>query len=41
MLHKERVLIGRSNDGKPIYKWATGNSLDELHDFPFGGSEWI
>lgn len=32
MLHKERVLIGRSNDGKPIYKWATGNSLDELHD---------
>ena len=32
MLHRERVLIGRSSDGKPIYKWASGNTLDELHD---------
>lgn len=32
MLHKERVLIGRNEAGKPIYKWATGNTLDELHD---------
>ena len=32
MVHKERVLIGKNDQGKPIYKWATGNSLDELHD---------
>lgn len=32
MIHKERVLIGRNDRGKPLYKWATGNNLDELHD---------
>lgn len=31
MTYKERVLIGRV-DGKPVYKWATGKNLDELHD---------
>ena len=32
MQHKERVLIGKNDQGKPIYKWATGSNLDELHD---------
>ncbi len=32
MVRKERVLIGKDENGKPQYKWATGNSLDELHD---------
>lgn len=32
MQHKERVLIGRDENGKPIHKWATGSNLDELHD---------
>lgn len=32
MIHKERVLVGKNDAGKPLYKWATGNSLDELHD---------
>ena len=32
MQHKERVLIGHTDQGKPIYKWATGSNLDDLHD---------
>lgn len=32
MIRKERVLIGTGKDGKPMYKWATGNNLDELHN---------
>ena len=32
MQHKERVLIGRDDQGKPKYKWATGSNLDQLHD---------
>lgn len=32
MIRKERVLIGKNDAGKPIFKWATGNSLEELHD---------
>lgn len=32
MIHKERVFVGRNDQGKPLYKWATGNNLDELHD---------
>lgn len=32
MMHKERVLVSRTDDGKPVYKWATGSTLDELHD---------
>lgn len=32
MVHKERVLVGKTDAGKPIFKWATGNSLEELHD---------
>ena len=32
MIRKERVLVGTGKDGKPMYKWATGNNLDELHN---------
>ena len=32
MAYKERVLIGREANGKAKYKWATGRSLDEMHD---------
>ena len=29
---RQRVRIGVDKDGKPIYKWATGYSVDELND---------
>ena len=32
MPYRERVLIGRDGLGKPIYKWACGKNLEELHN---------
>lgn len=32
MLRKERVLVGKDDLGKPKYKWAAGNTLEELHN---------
>lgn len=31
-MYKERVTVGRDPAGKPIYKWACGSTLDQLHD---------
>ena len=30
--HKQRVRVAVAEDGSPVYKWAHGNSIDELND---------
>ena len=31
-LHRQRVRTGFDGDGKPLYKWVHGKTIDELND---------